>query len=189
MAVSRRLRFEVLKRDDYTCRYCGANPKNTPDIAMEIDHVVAVALGGGDDPTNLVTACQPCNAGKSSVPADAALVDDVAADALRWARAIEMAAELREVEQSTMDGAVDAIWEVFGSAFCPVDWEDTVRRFLRRGVSPEEMVRLGRMALGRRNVSSSQVWRYFCGCCWNVVSDLEEAARQIVEDGVVSGQD
>lgn len=63
MAVSKRLRYEVLRRDNHTCRYCGAT---APDVPLRVDHVTPVALGGTDTPDNLVTACEPCNSGKSS---------------------------------------------------------------------------------------------------------------------------
>ena len=86
MPISRRLRFEVLRRDGYTCRYCGAR---APDVTLTVDHVVPTTLGGDDDPRNLVTACQPCNAGKSSIQPDAPLVADVDASALLFAKAIE----------------------------------------------------------------------------------------------------
>lgn len=65
MTISKRIRFEVLKRDRFTCRYCGAS---APDVGMHVDHVRAVADGGTDDMDNLVTACGDCNLGKSSVP-------------------------------------------------------------------------------------------------------------------------
>ena len=78
MAVSKRTRFEVLRRDDFTCRYC-----RSKDHELTVDHVVPVALGGTDKPDNLVAACRDCNAGKSSTPPDTALVSDVEADAVR----------------------------------------------------------------------------------------------------------
>ncbi|WP_078628685.1 HNH endonuclease [Streptomyces sp. NRRL F-2664] len=56
MPVSNRLRFEVLRRDRYTCRYCGGS---APDVVLRVDHVVPVALGGTDTPDNLVAACEP----------------------------------------------------------------------------------------------------------------------------------
>ena len=55
MAVSKRTRFEVLRRDNHTCRYCG---QSAPDVKLTVDHVLPVALGGHDDPTNLVAACK-----------------------------------------------------------------------------------------------------------------------------------
>lgn len=67
--LSARTRFEVLKRDGFRCRYCGADAS----IArLEVDHVVAVANGGSDDHENLTTACERCNVGKSDVPLDGA---------------------------------------------------------------------------------------------------------------------
>ncbi|MFF0055622.1 HNH endonuclease [Streptomyces microflavus] len=63
MAVSKRLRYEILRRDRFTCRYCGAS---APDAPMRVDHVTPVALGGTDHPSNLVAACEPCNSGKTS---------------------------------------------------------------------------------------------------------------------------
>lgn len=58
--------FEILKRDGYRCRYCGRSARV---VLLEVDHVIAVAAGGPDDPDNLVTACGDCNAGKGARPA------------------------------------------------------------------------------------------------------------------------
>src|SRR5262249_32748917 len=60
-----RARFEVFKRDRFTCQYCGRKP---PAVILTIDHVLAQSRGGPDDPVNLVTACEDCNSGKSDVP-------------------------------------------------------------------------------------------------------------------------
>lgn len=66
-SLSPRLRFEVFKRDHFQCVYCGSTPMQA---ALHVDHVLAVAQGGTDDPSNLVTACAACNLGKSDVPLD-----------------------------------------------------------------------------------------------------------------------
>src|SRR4051794_41151740 len=71
MAVTKRTRFEVLRRDNHTCQYCGAK---APDVVLHIDHVMPVSLGGDDKPGNLVTACKDCNAGKASITPDSPLV-------------------------------------------------------------------------------------------------------------------
>src|SRR5438045_4098958 len=68
--ISKRLRYEILRRDNHACRYCGAT---APDTPLTVDHVVPTALGGGDDPTNLVTACADCNGGKTSTTPGAEL--------------------------------------------------------------------------------------------------------------------
>jgi hypothetical protein len=63
--VDLKCRFEVLKRDDFTCQYCG---RRAPAVAIEVDHVVPRSMGGTDDLTNLVAACFECNSGKSNRP-------------------------------------------------------------------------------------------------------------------------
>lgn len=80
MAVSKRLRYEVLRRDNHACRYCGAT---APTVKLNADHVIPQSLGGADKPENLVTACTDCNAGKTSSMPNAARVADVDQDAFR----------------------------------------------------------------------------------------------------------
>ena len=58
------LRWEVLKRDAFTCQYCG---RSAPDVKLEVDHVVPVSEGGEDTKENLVTACYSCNRGRSAL--------------------------------------------------------------------------------------------------------------------------
>ena len=62
MSVSSRLRFEVFKRDNFTCQYCG---RKTPLVILECDHIHPVCKGGTDDFENLTTSCYECNRGKS----------------------------------------------------------------------------------------------------------------------------
>lgn len=62
--VARTVRFAILQRDNFTCRYCGAK---APDVRLEIDHIIPVASGGTDDPENLTTACIDCNNGKAAL--------------------------------------------------------------------------------------------------------------------------
>lgn len=59
--VSLSRRFEVLKRDQFTCQYCGKS-----GCKLEVDHVVPVSKGGADTIENLRTACFDCNRGKSA---------------------------------------------------------------------------------------------------------------------------
>lgn len=59
--ISKSVRFDILTRDGFRCRYCGVGPALTE---LHIDHVLPVALGGTNDVDNLVTACIACNLGK-----------------------------------------------------------------------------------------------------------------------------
>ena len=64
MALSKKIRFEVLKRDKFQCQYCG---DSTPDAVLHVDHIDPVANGGTDEMVNLVTSCQPCNVPASRI--------------------------------------------------------------------------------------------------------------------------
>ncbi len=54
-------RRNVMRRDDYTCQYCGKKTKLT------IDHVIPKSRGGADTWENLTTACERCNVKKGSL--------------------------------------------------------------------------------------------------------------------------
>lgn len=60
-ALTKKIRFEVFKRDKFTCQYCGTR---APDALLVVDHIKPVGKGGTNEILNLVVACQPCNAGK-----------------------------------------------------------------------------------------------------------------------------
>lgn len=62
-ALSKKIRFEVFKRDKFTCQYCG---RTVPDVILEVDHIKPVAKGGQNDILNLVTSCKDCNLGKGA---------------------------------------------------------------------------------------------------------------------------
>lgn len=64
------LRFTVLRRDGFMCRYCGARPVQSE---LTVDHIVSVADGGPlTATTNLITACHDCNGGKGRLSLDPA---------------------------------------------------------------------------------------------------------------------
>lgn len=52
------LREKILKRDNFTCGYCGGE-------ATQVDHIIAVSKGGSNDESNLISACARCNRLKS----------------------------------------------------------------------------------------------------------------------------
>lgn len=64
MSLSLTTRFAVLKRDRFTCIYCGAHP---PQVEIEVDHFFPTSRGGVDHIDNLVTACIDCNRGKGAL--------------------------------------------------------------------------------------------------------------------------
>lgn len=58
------IRYNVLKRDNYTCCICGATAKD--GAKLEVDHIIPVSKGGKTIMSNLQTLCDRCNKGKSN---------------------------------------------------------------------------------------------------------------------------
>jgi hypothetical protein len=56
--ISKKLRHQVLERDNFMCCNCGATN------CLQIDHIVPVCEGGPSILSNLQTLCQDCNLGK-----------------------------------------------------------------------------------------------------------------------------
>lgn len=187
MAVSKRLRYEILRRDSYTCRYCGAS---APDVPLRVDHVTPVALGGTDEPTNLATSCEDCNAGKSSTNPDAPLVANVSDDALRWAAAMEQAAyNLREQETPKLEyrDAFLKEWHRWNlskddTKKVPLDdnWKQSVERFRVAGVPVWMWADIVDVGMANKKVTPENTFRYCCGIAWNKVAALQAEAKEIV---------
>jgi len=185
MAVSKRLRFEILRRDNHTCRYCG---ESAPGVKLVIDHVLPEALGGRSEPDNLVTACEPCNSGKSSIAPGSALVANVQADAVRWARALKVVSETRALDQAVRAayaGVFQAYWHewTYGPDKHPIPlpatWEESLEKFCDLGLPELEMARAVRKAMARDDIKPDVTFRYFCGTCWGILRDIQEAAADV----------
>jgi hypothetical protein len=189
LAVSKRLRFEILRRDNHTCRYCGGA---APEVRLRVDHVVPEALGGQTVPENLVAACEPCNAGKSSIAPDSAVVADVSEDQIRWTRAMAEARAIRRAFAEKRLAYGDyflELWEgwrfVETQELVPLDgdWRSTVDKFFEYDVDQEDIRYAVRAAMGARGVRPENTFRYFCGVVWNIIRDTEAMARQIITAG------
>ena len=64
-------RIRILKRDKFTCQYCGAQP-GMADLTM--DHVMPVSRGGKTVWENCVACCYECNARKADrMPSEAGI--------------------------------------------------------------------------------------------------------------------
>lgn len=190
MAVSKRLRYEILRRDNNTCRYCGGA---APDVVLTVDHVVPTALGGSDDPSNLVAACKDCNAGKTSSSPDAPLVTDVADKAVQWGAAIAQWAKQRLNDRYERDCYVDQFtdaWDVWGygpegdrkQVPKPAGWKATIWQFYETGLPIEELEDAITITCGRDRVQLDEKFRYMCGIAWKQVEKMHEGARTLVEE-------
>lgn len=168
--VSKRLRFEIFKRDEFACVYCGAHP---PDALLEVDHVHPVADGGDNDPDNLVTACFACNRGKSDVPLSS--VPQSLAD--KAEETAEREAQLRayyEILQARKDRKDEELWSIadiymerFGDDSILRARLASIRTFLDR-LDYFEVVEAMELAT-RKMYSRGPAFRYFCGVCWRKI--------------------
>jgi hypothetical protein len=134
-SLSKRTRFEVFKRDGFTCQYCGSRP---PDIILHCDHIDPVCEGGTDDIANLITSCADCNLGKGGIPlGDLAPTPDT--ELARLERMQELA-ELRayqdvesqyeELVSSTVESLCDIWCRVWVTSYAPdTDIEAWVRQY------------------------------------------------------------
>lgn len=66
-SINWRLRFIVMRRDNFKCRKCGRSPATDPTIILHVDHKTAWANDGETVLENLETLCSRCNIGKSDL--------------------------------------------------------------------------------------------------------------------------
>jgi hypothetical protein len=60
---TRRLRMQVLQRDNYRCVICRRRPVDHLDLELHVHHVILWRYGGATAAENLVTLCGACHIG------------------------------------------------------------------------------------------------------------------------------
>lgn len=65
--IPRATRARIFERDGGSCAYCGAE---LTTATMHVDHVIPVSRGGGNNDSNLVASCRPCNLSKGARTAE-----------------------------------------------------------------------------------------------------------------------
>lgn len=159
MKISKRLRFEILMREQFTCQYCGAR---APLVPLHVDHVVASSIGGSSDPSNLVTSCLECNLGKG----DLSLTDG----ALRSLRdnMSESACAFDDMVSSSLECFTSFIWcswsdEGPGDILpLPVNWRAQIERLMRLGMTEDMLVDTAHEAANYAGARPDDKFHYFC---------------------------
>lgn len=171
VAISKRIRFEVFKRDGFECQYCGATP---PKAVLHCDHIDPVANGGTNDMDNLVTACQDCNQGKSNI-----LLSVVPQSLeLRMAEIREREEQIAGYQEvlSQRRSRIEQEAHAILSLFCEHHGTDgipkrdflTIKRFIEE-IGLDGVVEAIEVGLAKFPRSKSRSFRYFCGVCWNKI--------------------
>jgi hypothetical protein len=172
-SLSKKLRFDVFKRDNFACQYCGATP---PKVVLEVDHIDPVALGGLDEIDNLITACFPCNRGKSANPLTA-VPQSLCDKASETAEREEQLAGYQAVLRAKRERIEDDVWSVFAR------WREqtettherfnTVKRFVER-LGLDAVLDAVDITLSAHIRSAKGEFLYFCKVCWNKVTEAEQ---------------
>lgn len=170
MAISKKLRFEILTRDNYTCVYCG---RGSFDVELEVDHVVPKSKGGSNDPVNLVTACFDCNRSKSNrLISESKTADFCVKNSDYIARMAKAEAEKIRAVRSAKRQFNKLIRDLEGSLslnILPLG-QRSVRQFLSK-LGPDEVIDAACIASSKP--TKGDRWRYFCGVCWNKIRQIE----------------
>lgn len=166
MATSKRTRFEVFKRDFFTCQYCGQTP---PRVVLEVDHIEPVSKGGSDQVHNLITACFDCNRGKSNTPLGAVVpMPDIE-------KLMEREEQLRAYNKflATIERRkqkeIEAINEIYSARFPKWQLSDhfkngSLKHFLSE--LPVSTVKDAMHLACGRGLDNNRTIHYFCGVCW-----------------------
>lgn len=180
MAITKRTRFEVLRRDEQTCQYCGAK---APEVELHIDHVVPMALGGSDKPDNLVAACRDCNTGKASISPDSPLVQHVSDHAAAYALGMtDRMTRLRgQIQQERYFAQVFEskwnAWKTTGTKETiplPPEWRASVARWYRMGVPLELFEDAIDVAMRKPFLRGEYAeFSYMAGVIWGRINEHE----------------
>lgn len=167
--ISKKLRFEVFKRDEFTCTYCGQKP---PAVVLECDHVIPVAQGGPETLENLTTSCFDCNRGKSdrslgTVPESVAHRAELLQEREEQEKAF---ARLLRSRRKRQDANIDAIEKlllgdtdlVFTDRF-----RVSVKYFLEQ-LPLDSVIFAAERAFSHCHNAGPRL-KYFCGICWNLI--------------------
>lgn len=175
--ISQKRRFEVFKRDRFTCQYCGRTP---PDVVLALDHIVPVASGGDNSEINLTTACFDCNIGKSDRSLDQVRPSTVEqiAEMKERRKQLESFNQFLLEERACEDAVIDQLGSHWYDQFCRkgrylfgTKRIPSIRTFLKF-LAPAEIMEAMVIAIGRVGATPRDdisAWKYFCGVCWRKI--------------------
>lgn len=173
MSLTKKIRFEVFKRDGFKCQYCGKFP---PDVILEVDHINPVSKGGTDDMNNLVTSCFDCNRGKKNI--ELSQVPTSFSENIEMIRERELQYNeyqyLMESIRNRILNECNIISNIFNMYYQKIY---LTNKFLFNTVKPF-IEKLGYMEVSEamhlacsKSKNSNHATRYFCGICWNKIKN------------------
>lgn len=164
--ISKKLRFEVFKRDLFTCQYCGSKP---PKSILEIDHIKPVSKGGNNAEDNLITSCFDCNRGKgaNSLSISIKSIEEkllTQKEKEEQMRAFEKMLSQKKALPTRRKNQLDEIFHDRTGYYFSDSFSTSVIEFLKK-LPKEEVFNALDLALSRVSDPGSSL-KYFCGICW-----------------------
>lgn len=177
MAITKKLRFEVFKRDGFKCAYCGKCP---PAVVLEVDHIDPKSKGGKDDINNLLTACFDCNRGKKDIPLTKIpnkLSENIEILEEKETQLKEYLKFIKKIEKRVNDD-IKEISAVYQDAYPGWEFNDkfklSIKRFLDYLPRHEIKNSLEKaiVRFPKNNPSDrGNATKYFCGICWSIIKN------------------
>jgi hypothetical protein len=173
IALGKKMRFEVFKRDGFTCVYCGGQP---PKVVLHCDHVVAVANGGTNDIDNLVTACDACNLGKGAreLTAVPLTIEEKTASLREREEQITafnaLVTEKHERLERTAWNVAAVFLGVWNEDGIRKDWFASIQRFADK-LSFDDLLMAANRAVAKQPRNKNACFSYFCGICWKLIKE------------------
>jgi len=62
-APTKKLRMQILERDQFRCKVCGQRPSDDANVTLHIHHIRPWSKNGATVPSNLITICHTCHLG------------------------------------------------------------------------------------------------------------------------------
>jgi hypothetical protein len=176
--MSKKLRFEVFKRDSFTCQYCGKTP---PLVVLEVDHIHPVSKGGSCGMDNLISACFDCNRGKAanlltSVPMSLIDKSAIISEREEQLKAFnKLLAAKRKREDRQIDQLIDIFEESFKGYTFLTKFKESVRSNFLPYLTQDQLITAISKACSKCGASESAL-KYFCGICWTMRRDADGAS-------------
>ena len=169
-AISKKTRFEVFKRDQFTCQYCGNTP---PAVVLEVDHINAVANGGDNDIDNLITSCFDCNRGKgarslSAVPQTVQEKLEVLHEREEQIKAFNRQIKAKRKRQDKQIDVLSDILAQHKNHRFTDSFRESVRVNFLDALSSEQLENAMHKACMKCSTAKDAV-KYFCGTCWGII--------------------
>lgn len=170
--ISKKIRFEIFKRDSFTCQYCS---NKSPEVILEVDHIIPVSKGGTNDIDNLTTSCYNCNRGKGAIELDC-VTEKTLEKSERIKIALNQYKDFKKIlnkKELEIKKEVSEIENVYSLSFDNFEFSEkfknSVKIFIQR-IGFFEVKKAMEKSCSKIN-NEQDALKYFCGICWNLIKE------------------